>query len=146
MTFNKKEYQKHYRERHQEKSRAYSKQYYSENKEELLAQHMLYKISNPERRMWQSAKERAIKSNLEFTINIDDIIIPTHCKILGILLFRGKGVPIANSPSLDRIVPELGYIKGNIQVISYKANTMKSDATRMELIVFANWVMENYLD
>ena len=37
-----------------------------------------------------------------------------------------------DSPSLDRIVPELGYVKGNIRVISNRANHLKSDATLEE--------------
>lgn len=44
------------------------------------------------------------------------------------------------SPSLDRIIPELGYIKGNVQLISYKANTMKNDASFEELQRFCEWV------
>jgi hypothetical protein len=40
---------------------------------------------------------------------------------------NGKG-PGDTSPSLDRIDSNLGYIKGNIKVISFKANRIKSDA------------------
>lgn len=38
-----------------------------------------------------------------------------------------------DSPSLDRIKPELGYVKGNIRVISFKANSIKNDASIEEL-------------
>ena len=38
-----------------------------------------------------------------------------------------------NSPSLDRIVPELGYIPSNVVVISYKANAIKRNATPQEI-------------
>jgi hypothetical protein len=48
------------------------------------------------------------------------------------------------SPSLDRIKPELGYVPGNIQVISARANVMKNDATPEELLAFANWVYRTY--
>ena len=37
------------------------------------------------------------------------------------------------SPSLDRIIPEKGYVKGNIIVVSLKANTMKNNATIEEI-------------
>ena len=38
-----------------------------------------------------------------------------------------------SSPSLDRIIPSLGYVKGNIRVISFRANTLKNNATLSEL-------------
>jgi len=49
------------------------------------------------------------------------------------------------SPSIDKIDPTLGYIPGNIQVISMFANKMKQDASPSELHLFATWLlaMEN---
>lgn len=44
-----------------------------------------------------------------------------------------------NSPSLDKIVPELGYVKGNIVVVSLRANQIKSDATIEELQAVAKF-------
>ena len=35
----------------------------------------------------------------------------------------------AQSPSLDRIKPHIGYIRGNVRVISYQANRIKCDCT-----------------
>jgi hypothetical protein len=49
-----------------------------------------------------------------------------------------------NSPSLDRIDNTKGYIKGNIMVISNKANTMKNNATPKELTKFARWILKIY--
>ena len=146
LSDSKKEYQKLYKEKYKDKLRDYAKQYYLKNKEKLSTMNLAYKSANPERILWQSAKERAIRFNLDFTISIDDIIIPSHCKILGLPLYKGKGIPIENSPSLDRINPKLGYTKDNIQIISFKANTMKSNASQEDLVVFAYWIMENYLD
>lgn len=97
-----------------------------------------------ERRMLQSAKERAKKKGLEFNIDFYDIVIPEFCPILGIKLQNGTGKPQASSPSLDRIDQSRGYIKGNIQVISYKANTMKNDASVEMLLRFAKWVNDAY--
>lgn len=83
--------------------------------------------------MFNSAKSRSEKSGIPFNITKDDIIIPDRCPLLDIPLFTGSITACANSPSLDRIDPTKGYIKGNIHVISYKANTIKQDATLDEL-------------
>jgi len=52
----------------------------------------------------------------------------------------GHGYLDSNS-SIDRIVPELGYIKGNVQVISRLANQTKNSATKEQLIVFAKNIL-----
>jgi hypothetical protein len=44
--------------------------------------------------------------------------------------------------SLDRINPKLGYTKGNVQFISYKANVMKQDVDIDTLLLFAKRVIE----
>ena len=79
------------------------------------------------------AKRRAKKKGFEFNLTEDDIHIPTHCPVLGILMFRGEGVSGPNSPTLDRIDSSKGYIKGNVQVISKRANTVKNDASIDEI-------------
>jgi hypothetical protein len=45
-----------------------------------------------------------------------------------------------NSPSLDRINPEKGYVRGNIAIISYRANRMKADGTADEHRLIAEWI------
>jgi hypothetical protein len=61
------------------------------------------------------------------------------CPILGIPLFVKGEVAGPNSPSLDKIIPELGYIKGNRWVISYRVNAMKNDANLDEIILLGKW-------
>lgn len=68
----------------------------------------------------------------------------THCPLLGIeLTYKAytPGLrPPANYASLDRIDPKKGYIEGNVQILSFRANSIKSDATLEELETMAtNW-------
>lgn len=79
------------------------------------------------------AKRRAKKKNLEFNININDLVIYEKCPALNVSLQRGKGQATYNSPSLDRINTKLGYVKGNICYISHRANSLKRDATIKEI-------------
>lgn len=76
---------------------------------------------------FNNTKARAKKKNVPFNLTIEDLVIPNKCPILDIPLVRGSGSPKANSPSIDRIKPELGYVKGNIQIISFAANWIKRD-------------------
>lgn len=89
------------------------------------------------------ARKRAKKTGIDCTITRDDFDVPEFCPILGIPITPGNGHPVPGSPSLDRIDIRFGYVPGNVQVISYKANTMKNNATREELLMFAEWVRKN---
>jgi hypothetical protein len=80
-----------------------------------------------------SAKKRAKDNNLEFNITIDDIFLPEKCPILGLELTFNLEKVEDNSYSIDRIDSSKGYIKGNIQIISFKANTIKNNANLQEL-------------
>lgn len=79
--------------------------------------------------LFWGVKARAKKCRIEFSILPSDIAIPKKCPYLGISLFKKGGVLTANSPSLDRIDPSKGYVSGNVRVISYRANAMKSDSS-----------------
>ena len=109
----------------------------------------LYRAAHPEKIIHQHAKERAKRKGLEFNIEVSDIEIPIICPILGIPIYKigtenKPAGPGPNSASLDRIDNSKGYIKGNVKIISHKANTMKHNATPLELIRFAEWVLHNY--
>ena len=93
-------------------------------------------------RMWISAHSRATRDHLPFGIAPSDIHIPRKCPLLKITLIhsKGKGSASSNSPTLDRIIPSLGYIKRNVWVISKKANVMKNNSTLLEFErVAKNW-------
>lgn len=96
------------------------------------------KFRKREYTMLVAAKSRAGRKGLEFSITMEDVVIPDKCPILGIYistkykLRRGE-----NSPSLDRIDNTKGYVPGNVRVISWRANRLKNDATPEELQLLA---------
>ena len=84
--------------------------------------------------LWAAARNRAKKKGIEFSLDRADVVIPKICPVLGIELskdtYRGF---TDNSPSIDRIDSSKGYTKDNIIVISWRANSLKSNATLDEL-------------
>lgn len=87
-------------------------------------------------------KHRAKMAGVPFDLTPRDVYVPTHCPIFGTqFVFGGpKGHPCA--PSIDRIRPRLGYVKGNIAVISRRANMIKQDATAAEIQAVAAWAAD----
>ena len=70
-------------------------------------------------------------------------LITTHCPLLGIELtyaaYKGATCPI-NYATLDKIDPAKGYVAGNVQILSHRANSIKNNATLEELKLIAkNW-------
>lgn len=116
------------------------------SKENDIEYQRAYRAKTPEKQLLRSAKTRAISRGIEFNIDVSDIEIPEVCPVLGITLVRhlGSAGGRPNSPSLDRIDPTKGYTRGNVQVISHLANSMKSAATTDHLLKFAKWVNDTY--
>lgn len=94
-----------------------------------------------------NCKYRAKREGLAFNITLEDIPIPEACPVLGIPLRSqdGRRGFYPNSPSVDKIVPALGYVRGNVRVISVRANMIKRDATPEDIVKVAAWVQQEYL-
>lgn len=102
---------------------------------------------NPERRLYRSMISRSRKAKpfiprMTFADFVEEIggRIPTRCPVLGIKLFGGKGTFADASPSVDRINSAKGYQKGNLAIISYRANALKRDGTAKEHHRIADWM------
>lgn len=117
---------------------------YRLNNASKLSEYDKKRYNSIERSLWYPAKKRAKLKGIEFNIDITDIVIPEFCPILGIRLERGKGTVSPSSPTLDRIVQSKGYVKGNVHVVSYRANSMKNDASPEEILKFANWAINQF--
>ena len=75
----------------------------------------------------------AKKRGHEFNLTREDFaVLPTHCPVLGVELdYSGSGKP--NAASIDRSDSTRGYVRGNVVIMSRRANTLKNDATAEEL-------------
>jgi len=153
-------YHQEYYQKNKSKIRTKHKEYAIKNKDKLHECRIKWEENNKERvseykRLWQesnylqsklsSCKSRSLKNGIPFNIELSDLEIPEICPVLHIPIRLSKtGKQTGNSPSIDKIIPEFGYTKGNIQIVSNRANKMKSDATPLELILFAAWVLDNF--
>lgn len=86
--------------------------------------------------MWQSTKNRAERNGIPFNLDKSDFVIPVLCPALGVPLKART----RHAPSIDRIIPSLGYVKGNVHIISKKANEWKSDCSAEELRKIADYI------
>ncbi len=92
------------------------------------------------RRILAQAHIRAVKDGIPFDLTEADIVMPVFCPVLGIKLVIGTKGQTDASPSIDRFVPSLGYVRGNVAVISNRANRLKSDGTLAEHEALVAWM------
>jgi hypothetical protein len=94
-----------------------------------------------------NAKRRAKQKNLDFDLDLNylESITTNECPIFKTPFvwgrYRGRK-KFRETPSLDRIIPELGYVKNNVVFISHRANSIKNNATERELYDVADWLHE----
>ena len=94
----------------------------------------------------RGAKNRAKNKFLPFDIDTEHLksIATDRCPVFNTVFdwgITGKGRG-PDRPSLDRIIPELGYVKGNVVFISELANRIKNNVTEKELYIVADWLYE----
>ena len=87
------------------------------------------KINIVRSQLLHKAKLRAKEKGLEFTITRDDVVIPSHCPILLEPIQVRAATFNRWAPSLDRIDNGLGYVPGNVRIISWQANYVKGNMT-----------------
>lgn len=121
-------HKKYYREQYKETAKTKSRQF--RERDQRLA-------------LLSSARHSARIKKLNFNLTLEDIEIPEFCPFLGIKLtnIQGKGRVDSNA-SVDRIDPTKGYVKGNVQILSLRANFMKRDASQQELVTFCKNVLK----
>lgn len=159
-------YNKEWKLKNKEKVKAYKKEYYKKNRDKIIKQQIDSINRNPERRKktseyWRqytrenfearllaAVKHRAKKKGLEFNLTIDDIVIPNFCPKTGIPLLihnnsENSKQKYIDTPSVDRINPNLGYVKDNIQIVCYWYNIAKLTFSDEEMLNMCKRVTEH---
>lgn len=95
-----------------------------------------FRRNNPKSFLLYASRQRSKTRGYENTLVLEDIPeIPEYCPVFPwIKLEHQVGTQRRDSsPSLDRIDNTKGYVKGNVRVISWRANHVKGEATDQEL-------------
>jgi hypothetical protein len=107
------------------------------------------RASGQSKTLWliENARARAKEKNVPFSIKAKDLVAPDYCPVFGTPLIYTRSrhidrsrLPRENLPSIDRTIPELGYIPGNVAIISLHANTIKSMGTAEEHRAIASYI------
>lgn len=130
-------------EKNRERSLENKREWNKKNRERISAKDRALRETSPEVFLLSGAKTRASKRGLEFDLVLEDIKVPAVCPLLEIPLVIGQGKVAPGSPSLDRIDNGKGYVKGNVWVISYQANSMKNNSSAEELRAFCTNVLRH---
>lgn len=127
--------------------REYKRQYYSRRRrddpEYSRKGQYDWRVKNPKKYLLSRARGRAKIEGIPFAITDADFEMPEYCPIfkhLKLEFSTGRGTRPDNIPTLDKIISALGYVPGNVAVISMRANRLKSDATAQELQTILDWL------
>jgi hypothetical protein len=90
------------------------------------------------------AKKRAKDEGIPYDLDLEYVmsIVTTHCPVFNTeLSWQTKsGYRTDSAPSLDKIKPELGYVKGNVAWVSWRANRIKNNGSSEEHRRIADWI------
>lgn len=132
------------------------RKYYQENKKDLLEKQRIkrnthsyraknrlqqkqYRKNNPVKLLIMWARNKCKKRDIEFNLKEKDLTYTGICPVFNIKLEMG-GENLDNSPTLDRIDPNKGYIAGNVQIICHLANRIKNNATEEQIKLILNYI------
>ena len=73
-------------------------------------------------------RQRAAKKGFSCDIDASDLLpLPEFCSVFGVRLDYNAGPEKRVHAAVDKIIPALGYVKGNVRIISNAANWAKLD-------------------
>jgi hypothetical protein len=99
-----------------------------------------------DRRAFTNRRGRAKAKGIRWDLTYEDLgPAPECCPCCGVVMERGdENGGRGTAPSLDRLLPEAGYIKGNVVWICHNCNGIKHDAGPADLYRVADWLWEEY--
>lgn len=115
------------------------------DKSDLLEEYIRLKLTQT----YNVIRHKCQRDGIKFDFTVDDLApFPLECPVLGLEIdYFKKGHGGSNySPSIDRMTPEDGYVKGNVRIISQKANRLKQDSSieeQIRLLAYATGVEED---
>lgn len=121
------------------KNRERAKQWAKSNPDKVKINKTRYRLRHPERYMLKAARDNSKAKNLEFNLEEQDIKIPSVCPVFKVPFQHGTDY----AASIDRIDNTKGYVKGNIQIISRLANSVKRNLSHDQLVQFAQWILKS---
>ena len=141
------EYEKEYRQKNKERIAEYDKEYYQKNKESIAEWQKEYDKSRakPTTEVYRYFGDRASKLKTKSRKNkipydLDGKYLQSiypedgKCPALNVEMKAGSDSDWRLLPSVDRIDPSGGYIRGNVIWISWLANCIKTSATPKQII------------
>lgn len=127
---------------------SYYSDYYRANKDilgpRMKAWRIARKYKDPQGYLCTRIRNRAKEKGLDFDLEPSDFVIPERCPITQLPLFFTDHATTDNTPTVDRIDNTKGYVKGNVAIISWRANKAKSDLSLEEIRALAKYVEETH--
>ena len=126
-----------------------AKRYRDNHKHKLKNEARTYRLKNPFHTLCSGHKSRSFRLGIPFNLTPEYLeeIYPENglCPVLSTPLILGGTLNDNRQQlaSLDRIIPHLGYTKGNVRWISYRANAIRNNATVEELKAVLAYVIAN---
>jgi hypothetical protein len=117
------------------------KEWASKNQAHLRQYSAEWRRQNPLKKVFVSLRGNAKKRGIPFSLTEEDLkaVWTEVCPVFGVPL-QLNTVRQNNSLSVDRIDNSVGYVPGNICVMSWRANRLKTDATVEELEAVVNFM------
>lgn len=92
------------------------------------------------RAAYRNKAKNAKAVGIEFSIPFGEMEFPDVCPVLGMPLVYGGRQHQDNCATYDRLDPKKGYVSGNVNIISYRANRLKFNGTLDEIRAVADWM------